>query len=213
MYVPSCFEESRLDVLRSLIQQHSLGTLVTLSADGIEANHVPFIFDPEPAPYGTLRAHVARSNPVWRDFSADLDVLVVFQGAQSYISPSLYATKKTDERVVPTYNYMTVHAYGRMRVMEDAARLHDLLRRLSDQHESGRSQPWRVDDAPAEYIERLMQVIVGIEIPVSRLIGKWKVSQNQPAGNRASVEAGLREQGSNDARVMADAVARYCEGK
>lgn len=212
MYVPSCFEESRTDVLRSLVQQHSLGTLVTLSADGIEANHVPFVFDPEPAPYGTLRAHVARSNPVWRDFSADLDVLVVFQGAQSYISPSLYATKKTDGRVVPTYNYMVVHAYGRIRVMEDAARLHDLLRRMSDHHEAGQQQPWKIDDAPAEYIERLMQAIVGIEIPVSRLIGKWKVSQNQPAENRASVAAGLREQGGDDAYVMANAVAGYREG-
>lgn len=213
MYVPSCFEESRMDVLRSLIQQHSLGTLVTLSADGIDANHMPFVFDPEPRPSGTLRAHVARSNPVWRDFSADIEVLVVFQGAQSYISPSLYATKKEDGRVVPTYNYMVVHAYGRMRVIEDAAWLRDLLGRLSDQHEANPQQPWKIDDAPAEYIGRLMQAIVGIEIPVSRLIGKWKVSQNQPAENRASVEAGLRVQGSDDARAMADAVVGYCQGK
>lgn len=213
MYVPSCFEESRLDVLRSLVQRHSLGTLVTLGANGIDANHIPFIFDPEPAPYGTLRAHVARSNPVWRNFSADIDALVVFQGAQSYISPSLHATKKLHGRVVPTYNYMVVHAYGRIRVIEDAASLRDLLGRLSDHHEADRQEPWKIDDAPAEYIEKMMRAIVGIEIPVSRLIGKWKVSQDELAEDRASVEAGLREQGSKDARAVADAVAGHRDGE
>jgi len=209
MYIPSQFEEQRPEVLRDLIQQHSLGTLVTLGADGLNANHVPFIFDPSPAPSGMLRAHVARSNPIWQDFSQDSDVLVVFQGAQSYISPSLYATKKQHGRVVPTYNYVAVHAYGRMRAVHDDVWVRALLVELSNQHEAGRAEPWKIDDAPAEYTEKLMQAIVGIEIRVSRLIGKWKVSQNQPAENRASVEAGLREDGSERARVMADEVARF----
>lgn len=207
MYVPSQFEESRIDVLHGLMREHALGTLVTLSADGLNANHIPFELDTSHAPFGVLRAHVARNNPVWRDCSSAVDPLVVFQGAQAYISPSLYATKKDDGRVVPTYNYMVVHAYGSMRVIDDPAWLRELIGHLSDRHEAGRAQAWKIGDAPADYIDKLLPAIVGIEISITKLVGKWKVSQNQPKANRTSVELGLRAAGGEHALAMADAVA------
>lgn len=208
MYVPSQFEESRIDVLHALMREHALGTLVTLGADGLNANHIPFELDAGHAPFGVLRAHVARNNPMWRDCSTAVEPLVVFQGAQTYISPSLYATKKDDGRVVPTYNYMVVHAYGKLRVIEDPEWLRGLLARLTDRHEAGRAQAWKISDAPAEYIDKLLPAIVGIEIPITKLVGKWKVSQNQPKVNRVSVELGLKEAGGEQALAMADAVAR-----
>jgi transcriptional regulator len=207
VYVPSHFEEKRPEVLHQLMREHALGTLVTLGQDGLNANHIPFEFDPEPAPFGTLRAHVARSNPVWRDFSKDIEALVVFQGASSYITPSWYASKQVDGMVVPTYNYMVVHAYGAMRMIDDPAWLLGLLERLTDRHEAGMAGPWKVADAPRDYVEKLLSAIVGIEIPISRLVGKWKVSQNQPEANRASVVSGLRETGDDNAMAMARAVS------
>jgi transcriptional regulator len=206
MYVPSQFEENRPEVLHHLIGEHPLGMLVTLDPDGLNANHIPFEFDPEPAPYGVLRAHVARSNPVWRTFSADVEALVVFQGAQAYISPAWYATKQQDGKVVPTYNYMVVHAYGAMRVIDDPVWVRGLVERLTDRHEAGRASPWKVADAPRDYIDKLLSAIVGIEIPISKLVGKWKVSQNQPQANRDGVVNGLSEIGDDNATGMARAV-------
>lgn len=208
MYIPAQFEEARPEVLHRLMRAHSLGTLVTLGPGGLNANHIPFEIDPAPAPFGTLRAHVARNNPVWRDWPAEVDSLVVFQGAQAYISPSWYATKQETHRVVPTYNYMVVHAYGRPRMIDDPAWLLALLERLTDRYEAGRAQPWRVSDAPADYTRKLLSAIVGIEMPITKLIGKWKVSQNQPQANRVGVERGLRTEGDERAVAMADALAR-----
>lgn len=208
MYLPAHFEERRTEVLHELIHRHPLGMLVTLDASGLNGNHIPFELAAGPAPFGTLRAHVARSNPVWREFRADVEALVAFQGAQAYISPSLYATKREHGKVVPTYNYMVVHAYGPMRVIDDRAWVRALLERLTARHEAGRAQPWRLTDAPADYIDRQLSSIVGIEIPITRLIGKWKVSQNQPQENRDSVAQGLQEAGDENATAMARAVSR-----
>lgn len=208
MYVPSQFEETRSEVMQQLMHEHALGALVTLGSTGLNANHVPFEFDPDPAPFGTLRAHVARSNPIWQDFDSKLDSLVIFQGPQAYISPSWYATKKEGGHVVPTYNYMVVHAYGQLRAIDDPAWVRGLLERLTARHETGMTEPWKLSDAPAEYIEKLLSAIVGIEIPITRLVGKWKVSQNQPEANRAGVETGLRTQGDENALAMAAAVAQ-----
>lgn len=213
MYLPSHFEERRPEVLRVLIERHPLGTLVTTGPGGLEANHIPFLYDPEPGPHGTLLAHVARGNPVWRETGAGAEALVVFQGPQAYISPSMYPTKKEHGRAVPTWNYMVVHAHGRLRAIEDPAWLRALLERLTARHEAGRPEPWSLSDAPGDYLEKMMQAIVGIEIPVSRIVGKWKVSQNQPAENRAGVVAGLREAGGDEARGMADAVAGHTAGR
>jgi transcriptional regulator len=207
MYIPSHFNENRLEVLHGLVRQHPLGTLVTLGASGLNANHIPFEVDAGGGEHGILRAHVARANPLWKDYSPDVEALVVFQGAQGYISPAWYPTKEVDGRAVPTWNYMVVHAYGPLKVIDDAMWIRAQLKRLSGQHEAGRAHPWTLDDAPADYIEKLLKAIVGIEIPISRLSGKWKVSQNQPEVNRVGVVQGLREQGGDAAHSMADAVA------
>jgi transcriptional regulator len=206
MYLPSHFEETRVEVLHRLIREHSLGALVTLGSDGLNANHVPFEIDPAPAPFGTLQCHVARGNPVWRDFSKDSETLVIFQGAQAYITPSWYPTKRETGKVVPTYNYLAVHAYGRMRVVEDRAWLRNLVGRLTDRHEAARTVPWKVTDAPDDYIETMLGAIVGIEIPVTRLLGKWKASQNRPAADRAGVVQGLGGSEGADAATMARVV-------
>jgi transcriptional regulator len=187
MYAPSHFEETRLDALHALIEAHPLGTLVTHSAAGLEADHIPFeIAAPTAAaPFGTLRAHVARANPLWRQSGAG--VLVVFQGPSAYVSPSLYAEKPISGKVVPTYNYAVVHAYGVLRAIEDPAWILALLERLTSHHESARAAPWAVRDAPPAFVDTLLNAIVGIEIPLDRLQGKWKLSQNRPPADQAAV--------------------------
>jgi transcriptional regulator len=206
MYLPAHFEESRVDVMHQLIRDHALGTLVTFGADGLIANHVPFEIDPDPAPFGTLRAHVARANPVWKAFSREVEPLVIFQGAQSYITPSWYQTKKETGKVVPTFNYIVVHAYGSMQVIEDAAWLRKFVGGLTDRFESARAQPWAVTDAPEDFITMQLRAIVGIEIQLTRLVGKWKTSQNRPPVDQAGVVAGLRESDDAVAHAMAAAV-------
>jgi transcriptional regulator len=189
MYAPSHFEETRLDALHALVEAHPLGTLVIHSAEGLSADHIPFELAAPTAgaPFGTLRAHVARANPLWRQAGAD--VLAVFQGPSAYVSPSLYAEKPVSGKVVPTYNYAVVHAHGVLRAIEDPAWILALLERLTGRHESARAAPWAVRDAPPEYIDALLKSIVGIEIPLDRLQGKWKLSQNRPPADRAAVAA------------------------
>ena len=208
MYLPSHFAETRAEVVQELIRAHPLGTLVTAGPGGLEANHIPFEYDPRAGAFGTLRAHVARANPVWREFSSAVEALVVFQGPQVYITPSWYRTKAETGKVVPTFNYIVVHAYGAMRAIEDRAWLRDFVGGLTQRFESARPQPWAITDAPEEFIATQLGAIVGIEIAVTRLIGKWKTSQNRPASDRAGVVAGLRETGDAGAQAMADAVER-----
>lgn len=207
MYLPAHFEEDRTEVLHQLIRDHPFGMLVTLGQGGLNANHIPFELDPAAGPFGTLRAHVARANPVWRDFNAELDVLAVLQGAQSYISPSWYPGKQENGKVVPTWNYIVVHAYGPMRVVEDPGWLRGLVHRLTERHEAGKAQPWKVADAPAEYIEKMLSAIVGIEIPITKLTGKWKLSQNRSEADRDGVRHGLRGMDNSDAAAMASAMS------
>lgn len=208
MYLPGHFEESRVDVLHGLIHEHPLGALVTVTAKGIEANHIPFEVDPEPAPFGTLRGHVARANPVWREFSRDVEALVIFQGASTYVSPAWYPTKQQTAKVVPTWNYAVVHAYGTPRFIDDRAWLRDFVTKLTDRHETPRREPWKVTDAPADYVDQMLGAIVGLEIPLSRLVGKWKMSQNRPAQDRDGVVEGLRHEGGPAGAVIADLVRR-----
>lgn len=206
MYIPPHFEEKRIEVLHALVQAHAFGTLVTLGPEGLDANHLPFELDPATGPFGTLRAHVARSNPGWRDRSGGMDALAMFQGSHAYITPSWYATKRDSGKVVPTYNYLAVHAYGPMRVIDDPAWLRGLVQRLTDRHEAARPDPWRVADAPDEYIDAMVGAIVGIEIPIVRLLGKWKVSQNRSDADRAGVVEGLRQAGDGNSVAMAETV-------
>jgi transcriptional regulator len=188
MYTPGHFNETRLDILHGLIAQHPLGTLVTQGADGLSADHIPFEIAPASAdaPFGVLRAHVARANPLWRQTG---DALVVFQGPSGYISPSLYEDKPLTGKVVPTWNYAVVHAHGALRAVEDPQWILALLERLTAQHEALSSAPWSVADAPPEFIDKLLGAIVGIEIPLRRLDGKWKMSQNRSAHDRRTIAA------------------------
>ena len=203
MYLPSHFREHRVEVMHQLVHEHPLGALVTLGAEGLNANHIPLQVHPEPAPFGTLRGHVARANPVWREFSREVEALVVFQGPQIYITPSWYQTKQDTGKVVPTYNYLVVHAYGPLRAIDDVDWLRQFLTGLTNRFESERAEPWKITDAPDEFIERQLRAIVGIEIPVTRLLGKWKASQNRPAADRDSVARGLLEASDANANAIA----------
>ena len=195
MYVPKHFAETRVDVLHDLIRRHPLGTLVVAAAAGLEASHIPFEIDPEPVPFGTLRCHVARANPIWQQIAADRPVLVVFQGEEGYVSPSWYVGKQEHGKVVPTWNYAAVHAYGIAKAVPDAAWLRRMVEDLTRRHEHGRAQPWQVSDAPDDYVDKLLAAIVGIEIPVTQMLGKWKFSQNRSVADRQGVIAGLERDG------------------
>jgi len=209
MYNPPHFEESRPEVLRDLIVAHPLGALVTLGSTGLDANHIPFEFAPGDGPHGTLRGHVARSNQVWKDFSREVDVLVIFQGPSAYITPSWYETKKETGKVVPTYNYCTVHAHGPLIIHDDREWLRGMVTRLTQRFESARPAPWAVTDAPSDFIDKQLAAIVGIEIPIARIAGKWKVSQNRPAADQAKVADGLRAQATAESAAMADLVRDF----
>jgi transcriptional regulator len=206
MYQPPHFREDRLEVQHALIRAQSLGLLVTAGPGGLQANSVPFLIDAGGSERGTLRAHVARANPQWRELAAVAECLVVFQGPQQYISPSLYPTKREHGKVVPTWNYITVHAWGRPRVIDDAAWLRRQVEDLTSHNEATRPAPWQVSDAPEPFVAAQLKAIVGIEIPVARIEGKWKVSQNRPAIDQAGVVAGLRG-GNESAETMASLVA------
>jgi transcriptional regulator len=206
MYVPAHFSEQRIEVLQQLIRVRPLGTLITLSSTGLNANHIPFEHVPEPGPSGILCGHVARANPVWRDYAKEIDALVIFHGPATYVSPSWYPSKNTTGEVVPTYNYVVVHAYGPLRLVDDVAWLRGLVSRLTERFEAPQAQPWRVTDAPDSFIEKQLQAIVGIEIPIAKLIGKWKVSQNRPEIDRQGVVTELSKATDADSLAIADLV-------
>ncbi len=203
MYLPKYFAETDVAALHRLIGEHPFGTLVTRTAGGIEANHLPFELHPQPPPFGTLHCHVARANPVWQEALADTEALIIFQGPSGYISPSWYPTKQESGEVVPTWNYAVVHARGPLRIIEDREWLRGLVTRLTEHHEAGREEPWQVSDAPAPFIEQMLGAIVGIEIPMRALTGKWKLSQNRPAGDRHGVVRSLAERGDGAAQALA----------
>ena len=206
MYLPKQFEETQFHVMFELIRAHPLATLVTLSSGGLNANHIPLSLSESPPPYGTLRGHIARANPLWSDLNSDIESLAVFSGPDTYISPSWYATKKETGKVVPTWNYAVVHAYGILRIVDDASWLRSQLDALTIHNEASFSEPWAVSDAPQDFTERLISSIVGVEMIITRLSGKWKVSQNQPPQNQASVVASLKASDIPDAPSMATLV-------
>ncbi len=210
MYQPAHFSESRPEVLQALVRSHPFGILVTQDGDGeLSANGVPFVLDTDPAGGpGILRAHVARANPLWQAARADRDALVVFQGPQAYVSPSWYPAKAEHGKVVPTWNYVMVQARGRLRAIEDPAWLHAFVTRLTERHEQPRAEPWAVSDAPADYVASMLKAIVGLEMVVAALSGKWKVTQNRSAADRDGVAGALVDEvGSDEARALARQVA------
>lgn len=202
MYVPAHFREDRVPVLHATIRQIAFGTLVTLGPDGLVASHVPMLLDPEPAPFGTLRGHIARANPQWRAPDPKVPALAIFAGANAYITPSWYATKRQTGKVVPTWNYVAVHAQGPVQFFEDAERLRAIVTRLTETHEAKRAAPWQVSDAPEDYIRAMLKAIIGFELPIARLEGKWKMSQNRPAEDRAGVVEGLSSDGNAEIAAL-----------
>lgn len=202
MYEPPLHKNENLPQLHALIKERVFGLLISNGAEGLVANSVPFVLDAGASKLGVLKAHVARANPQWRDLEARPDALVVFQGHDHYITPSWYATKRETGKVVPTWNYTMVQAKGRAKVMDEtwlAQQVEELTRTL----EQRRGQPWAVQDAPADFIAMQRRAIVGVEIEILDLKGKWKVSQNRPAADRAGVVAGLEELGAEQSRAMA----------
>jgi transcriptional regulator len=208
MYLPAHFEETRTEVLHALIAEHPLGALVTLGSDGLTANHIPFLVVAGAGSHGRLIGHVARNNALWHDHDANLEALVIFQGSSAYISPNWYATKRATHQVVPTYNYAVVHARGPLIIHDDPKWVRGVVGKLTKTMEASQAVPWKMADAPPEFIGQQLENIVGIEIPISRLIGKWKTSQNRPVEDRIGAAAGLRATGKPDNEAMANLVER-----
>jgi len=196
VYIPEHFRETRIEVLREFIGQHALGTLVAVTAEGISANHIPMQLLPaSDAGLGVLRGHIARANSLWRLLPAESAVLAIFIGPDHYVSPSWYPSKREHGKAVPTWNYATVHVTGSIRFIEDAAWLYQLVESLTDEHEQGHVDRWRITDAPPDYVAGMVRAIVGFEIQVSAIEGKFKASQNRSAADRAGVAGALRAAG------------------
>jgi transcriptional regulator len=209
VYVPTHFNEDRIEVLHELIRGIDLATLVSMTADGMIASHAPLMLDPDPAPYGRLIGHLAKANPHARSADPGVQTLVIFQGPDGYITPSYYAAKQEHGKVVPTWNYTAIHAYGTLEVFDDPARLLEVVTRLTNRHETRRARPWAVADAPDDFVRGMLRGIVGIVLPITRLEGKVKMSQNRPATDLNGVVEGLRLDGRDS---LAQAVVRATSG-
>ncbi|EZH79795.1 FMN-binding negative transcriptional regulator [Ectopseudomonas composti] len=191
MYCPAAFRQDDLPTLHAQIQASGLAIVTSSGAQGLQASHLPLLLAPDEGEFGTLYGHFARANPHWRDLASGAEALVVFSGADAYVHPGWYPAKAEHGKVVPTWNYIAVHAWGQAEVFDEPERLLQLVSRLSDRHEQGRAQPWAVDDAPRDYIESILRAIVGFALPIRRLEGKWKLSQNRSTRDQAGVRAGL----------------------
>ncbi len=191
MYCPAAFRQDDLPSLHAQIQSSGLAIVTSTGAQGLQASHLPLLLEPGEGEFGTLYGHFARANGHWRDLAAGAEALVVFSGADAYVHPGWYPAKAEHGKVVPTWNYIAVHAWGQAEVFDEPERLLELVSRLSDRHEQGRAQPWAVSDAPREYIDAMLRAIVGFALPIRRVEGKWKLSQNRSANDQTGVRVGL----------------------
>ena len=205
MYLPHHFEETRVEELHRVITEYALGVLVFNGPNGLDANHLPFELNPNVGERGHLIAHVARANPLWQEVKDGDEVLVVFRAADAYVSPNWYPSKHESHRQVPTWNYQTVHVHGKIRIRDDERFVRGVVARLTRAHEArtGSGKPWKMTDSSKEYIDQMLTAIVGIEIEITRLIGKWKLSQNREERDRMNVAEELRKRGK---QVMSSAV-------
>ena len=211
MYIPSHFAIAQPDDLHHILRDHPLGILVTHTAEGLDANHLPFEFDPARGALGTLTGHVARANPVWLQCADGADVLVIFRGTEGYISPNWYPSKHATHRQVPTWNYEVVHAHGRITVRDDEKFVRSVVARLTRTHEAQEPRPWKMGDSAPEYIDAMLQSIVGIEIAITRLQGKAKLSQNRELRDREGAIDALRQRGEDElAEAMRKSLAGSC---
>ncbi|MGA4320326.1 FMN-binding negative transcriptional regulator [Ectopseudomonas hydrolytica] len=191
MYCPAAFRQDDLPSLHAQIHASGLAIVTSSGAQGLQASHLPLLLEPGEGEFGTLYGHFARANPHWRDLAAGAEALVVFSGADAYVHPGWYPAKAEHGKVVPTWNYIAVHAWGQAEVFDEPERLLELVSRLSERHEQGRPQPWAVSDAPCDYIDSMLRAIVGFALPIRRLEGKWKLSQNRSSNDQAGVRSGL----------------------
>lgn len=206
MYVSRHHTLDDREAIFALMDAHPLGAWVCQTTSGLVANHVPFLLDRSRGEFGTLVGHISRANPVWRELGAATPSVVMFQGPQAYISPGWYPGKATHGKVVPTWNYAVAHAHGTMRAVDDRGWLLDVLDRLTNTHEAGRPMPWRVGDAPPDYIDRMLRAIVGVEMPIERLEGKLKASQDEDLPDRQGTVSALQSDPRDEARAMAGLV-------
>ncbi|MDY6945447.1 MAG: FMN-binding negative transcriptional regulator [Pseudomonadota bacterium] len=198
MYLPKHFEETRVEELHRVISEHPLGALVLHGPGGLNANHLPFVFEAVSATQGRLLAHVARANPLWQEVEDGGEALVIFRAVDAYVSPNWYPSKHESHRQVPTWNYQAVHVHGNITVRDDERFVRGVVARLTRVHEArtAAQRPWKITDSPADYIDQMLQAIVGIEIEITRMIGKWKLSQNREERDRLSVAEELRQRGN-----------------
>jgi transcriptional regulator len=213
MYIPSAFREDDLDALHEMVHRARLGVLVSSGPEGLMASHVPMLLDRDAGPYGTLTCHLARANVQSRDLRRAGEVMIVFRAEDAYVSPSWYATKSETGKVVPTWLYVAVHAYGRPRVIDDPHALRTIVTRLTQKHEAPRRDPWAVTDAPESYITALLGGIVGVEIPIARIDGKWKLDQDASDADVRGTIDGLRSSEDRRDRETADAMERRRNGE
>lgn len=212
MYLPKLFEEKRTEVLQSFVRENAFGALVVVTPNGLDANHVPFELHPEEGPLGTLHCHVSRANPVWRDFSPDVEALAIFQGPNTYITPNWYPSKQETGKDVPTWNYIVVHARGLLRVVDDPKYVRAHLEKLVAKNEAGRPHPWQISDAPEDYVNKQLSLIVGLEMPITSLVGKWKLGQNRQLRDRHGMLQGLLEANTPATAAVAAEVRKTLEG-
>jgi len=204
MYTPPHFREDDIAVLHEAIRRIAFGTLVTLGPDGLVASHVPLLLDAEKGARGTLTGHLAKANIQTKTEASDIEALAIFQGPEAYITPNWYATKQEHGKVVPTWNYVAVHAYGPISFFEDAERLRDQVASLTDRHEAANAEPWALNDAPEKFVQSQLKGIIGFEIPITRIDGKWKLSQNRPAADKEGVIRGLETRDGADTPITTE---------
>jgi transcriptional regulator len=207
MYVPAHFKEDRVAVLHDAIRQYGFGTLVTSGEQELEASHLPLLLDAEPAPFGTVLGHLARANPQWQRVKPGSQALAIFLGPNTYITPSWYPTKQQNGKVVPTWNYLAIHAYGTLSFFDDRDELRAHVGRMTDTHEAPRAAPWAVSDAPADFVDQMLGAIIGFKLVITRLEGKWKMSQNRPRQDVTGVIEGLTREDGESQEAIADIVA------
>ncbi|GGU53271.1 hypothetical protein GCM10009504_07470 [Pseudomonas laurentiana] len=198
MYLPSHFSAADSEKLHQLIAQYPFGTIITHGNEGLDANHLPFDLDTGKGRLGTLQAHVARDNPLWREVQPDQEVLVIFRAGDAYISPQWYPSKQEHQKQVPTWNYRVVHAHGKIRVLDDVRAVRGIVARLTRTHESFQKQPWKMTDSPKDYMDDMLRRIVGIEIEITRLVGKLKLSQDDERRDAQSAGKILIERGEEE---------------
>lgn len=210
MYLPSHFEESRIAVLHDLIEKHPMGILFTHGKSGLDANHLPFDLHRAEGSQGVLHAHVARNNPVWQDVANGDEVMVVFRAADAYISPQWYPSKHEFHKQVPTWNYIVAHAYGRITIRDDERYVRGVVARLTRIHEASQPVPWKMTDAPADYIDSMLKAIVGLEIEITRIVGKYKLGQNKEVRDIRGAGEALNAKGD---RLLGDAMLAAADAK